>query len=96
MEVTKHENKDEWREVQEKMTSLICGVERRDKSQRRDVREWQETWIYCCVAFITDEGFCARLMCSCAHHTPLRKLGNVGFLCNACVYVATCAYKYGV
>ena len=67
----------------------------RDKRQCRDVREWQETWNYCCVAFITDESLCVGLMCSCAHQTPPRKL-DVGFLCNACVHVTTCAYKYVV
>lgn len=70
-------------------------MQRRDKRQCKDVREWQETWIYCCVAFITDESLCAGLMCSCAHQTPSRKL-DVGFLCNVCVHVTTCAYKYGV
>ncbi len=69
-----------------RLGSKSRGVEKRDKRQCKDVREWQETWIYCCVAFITDEGLCARLMCSCAHQTPSGKL-DVVFLCNPCVYV---------
>lgn len=73
----------------------VSGVEMRDKRQYKHVREWQEIWIYCCVTFITDEGLCARRRCSCAHQTPSRKR-DMGFLFNACVYVNTCAYKYGI
>lgn len=60
------------------------------KYKVKDVSEWQETWIRCCVAFISDESLCARLICSCAHQALSRKL-DVGFCYNARVYVTTCA-----
>lgn len=50
----------------------VRRMERRGKRQYTDVREWQETWIYCCFTFITNESLCAQQTCSCVKKTWCR------------------------
>lgn len=54
---------------------VMWGRGKKDVSQ--DMREWQETWIYCCV--ITDESLCARQcagLCSCNYMWGLKFQGQ--------------------
>lgn len=73
----------------------VTGVEKRDKRQSKDVKGVAgDLDLLLCYICYWSKLLCTADVQLCSSNTF--KNVYVGFLFNACVYVTTCAYKYGV